>query len=242
MRDQYSGDLSDYIKFALLRALACEDRTLGMAWYYIPGHDGRNDGHHLEWRKDLAWRALDPELFDALCNLPERSIAALERLKIWPKGTVFHREPVPSRLLRVQWAAQMRETMANGNLIFLDPDNGLGAHPKKHATFADVRGFRAPSRSLVSIKFPAMENYESQVQKLHERLKAETGTILGFTLLTNVAVSRADDPRYFVQRSRWFSVIDSDATLLDRASRYAAALSSIPRAKARIIKFEPDQQ
>jgi hypothetical protein len=35
----YVGDVSDVFKFAFLRALARMDRTLGIAWYYVP--DGR---------------------------------------------------------------------------------------------------------------------------------------------------------------------------------------------------------
>src|SRR4029079_15617641 len=40
MRDQYAGDISDVLKFAFLRALTGADRKLGIAWYYVPGHDG----------------------------------------------------------------------------------------------------------------------------------------------------------------------------------------------------------
>ncbi len=40
MRDQYAGDISDVLKFAFLRALSGVDRALGIAWYYVPGHDG----------------------------------------------------------------------------------------------------------------------------------------------------------------------------------------------------------
>jgi hypothetical protein len=32
VRDQYAGDVSDVLKFAFLRALAGNDRTLGVAW------------------------------------------------------------------------------------------------------------------------------------------------------------------------------------------------------------------
>jgi hypothetical protein len=94
MRDQYAGDVSDVLKFAFLRALASTDRTLGIAWYYAPGDDGRPDGRHLEWRDEVAWRLLDEELHAGLATLPERSIAALEQAAIWPKGALFHREPI----------------------------------------------------------------------------------------------------------------------------------------------------
>jgi len=73
---------------------------LGIAWYYAPGDDGRADGRHLEWRDEPAWRKLDAELHAGLAALPERSIAALERAAIWPRGALFHREPVPSRVER----------------------------------------------------------------------------------------------------------------------------------------------
>ncbi len=237
MRDQYAADLSDYLKFALLRTLSGAERKLGIAWYYIPENDRRNDGQHLEWQQDITWRLLDPELFDALRNLPERSIKALENAKIWPHGTLFHREPIPSRRLRDAWITQMYAQLENSELVFFDPDNGLGTHPKKHATFSELRGLRASTRAIVSIKFPAMSNYERQADEFHNRLRHETGTTCGFTVFTNVSVPRKSDPRYVVQRPRWFTVIDADATLLDRANRYALLLSSLPQAKARIVSF-----
>ncbi len=238
MRDQYAGDLSDYLKFALLRVLAGDGRRLGIAWYYNNQVINReSDGQHLEWRENLAWRALDTELFDSLRMLPVRSVEALERANFWPQGTIFHGEAVPSRSQRAQWGAQMRASLADANLIFVDPDNGLGASPKKHATYEEMREFRSPKRVLVSIKFPGMVDHKSQLHDLHERLKLETGTSSGFTILTNASVPRKSDPRFFVQRPRWFSIIDGDALLLDKATRYVTALSSLPRASARIVAF-----
>ena len=70
MRDQYAGDVSDVLKFAFLRALAGTDRTLGIAWYYAPGDDGRADGRHLEWQDEPAWQRLDPQLHAGLSMLP----------------------------------------------------------------------------------------------------------------------------------------------------------------------------
>jgi hypothetical protein len=100
MRDQYVGDVSDVIKFAFLRALAGQDRTLGIAWYYAPGNDGQSDGRHLEWRQEAAWRLLDEELHMGLAALPDRTIVALQRAPIWPNGVLFHGEPVPRRIDR----------------------------------------------------------------------------------------------------------------------------------------------
>ena len=55
MRDQYAGDISDYIKFAFLRCLLLPKQMLGIGWYYLGEHDGRRDGRHREYLSDSKW-------------------------------------------------------------------------------------------------------------------------------------------------------------------------------------------
>ena len=150
MKDQYAGDVSDVLKFAFLRTLAGSDRMLGVAWYYVPGDDGRTDGRHLEWRDELAWQRLDSELHACLSGLSERSVEALERLTIWPEGCRFHREPVPLREHRKAWASRKRAALDSADIVFLDPYNGLGGEKKKHATLEEVQLLRRPGRALPS--------------------------------------------------------------------------------------------
>jgi len=242
MRDQYAGDVSDMVKFAFLRVLAGVDRRLGVAWYYAPGHDGRPDGRHLEWRDEIAWRGLDPELFDHLATLPERSIAALEQAPIWPPGALCHRVPMPRPSLRDEWGAKMRAGLEEANLVFLDPDNGLGTNPEKHATFDEVRQFRKSGRTIVFITFPGRVKHDLQVRLLHQKLRLETGAETIFTLCSHVSVRSDKNPKLFLPRFRWFTVIDSDATLLAKSDNFAKALSAIPRAGARIVDVTADQQ
>lgn len=52
LREQYVSDVSDVLRFAFLRALAGQDRTLAVAWHYAPGDDRCADGQHLEWRDE----------------------------------------------------------------------------------------------------------------------------------------------------------------------------------------------
>ena len=235
MRDQYAGDVSDVLKFAFLRALAGADRTLGIAWYYAPGDDGRTDGRHLEWRDEAAWRLLDEELHAGLAALPERSIAALERAAIWPKGALFHREPMPSRLERSAWAMQKRGALDGANIVFLDPDNGVGAESEKHATFTEIRLLRRLGRAVVFITFPGRNlKHDALLRQLHERLAVEVGAGNVITLRTNVSVPRAAGSRSYVQRQRWFTVVEPDAELTARAQAFAIALASVPRVRARL--------
>jgi hypothetical protein len=233
VRDQYAGDVSDILKFAFLRALAGADRTLGVAWYYAPEVDGLVDGRHLEWRDEPAWRQLDAQLHAGLSTLSERSIAALERATIWPNATVFHREPVPSRLLRSAWRMQMCAALDSANLVFLDPDNGLGSESEKHATYSEVNFLRRPGRTIVFITFPGRSmRHDALTQRLHERLSVETGAKGVLTLRTNVSVPYARRPRSYVQRQRWFTVVDPDAKLIVRARAFASTIASIPRVRA----------
>lgn len=190
MRDQYAGDVSDVIKFALLRALAGSDRTLGVAWYYAAGDDGKPDGRHLEWRDEPAWRDLDPVVHTGLRALP-------------------------------------------ADIVFLDPDNGLGSETAKHATYAEVRQLRRPGRSIAFITFPGRSaTHDEQVRQMHERLISETDAQTIITLRTNVSVPRGDGSGYFVQRPRWFTVVDPDEEISRRAEAFGEALRLIPRVRA----------
>src|SRR5258705_2254990 len=96
MQDRYAGDIGDFGKLALLRALSPE-RKLGVCWYLCTGEgEDNNDGAHVKYLEQPdRFRALEPEVFAALGKLVkgERSVAALEKTRLL-KAT-FHRAPVP---------------------------------------------------------------------------------------------------------------------------------------------------
>jgi hypothetical protein len=235
MRDQYAGDVSDVLKFAFLRALAGSDRKLGIAWYYAPGDDGRPDGRHLEWHDEAAWRQLDDELHTGLTTLPQRSIAALERAAIWPQGALFHGEPMPPRAERSAWGTRKRSALDGADIVFLDPDNGIGRETDKHATFSEIRLLRRAERAIVFITFPGRSMpHDALVRLLHERLIVEADAKKLITLRTNISVPRAPGSRSYVQRKRWFTVVDPDAELTARAHVFATALAAVPRVRAQL--------
>ena len=67
----YTGDIGDYIKYALLRALS-PGLKLGFAWYRYPDEDHNFDGKHVQYLQDpQRWRHLDPELFDDMNHIVE---------------------------------------------------------------------------------------------------------------------------------------------------------------------------
>ncbi len=133
MQDRYAGDIGDYVKLALLRALA-PGRKLGVAWYLYPDEGHNSDGRHTAYlTQPSMWRPLDPELFDALQMLVRRrrSVADLETLNVVTAN--FSRRPLNhgSQLAsarpaaRAAWFEQTLTDLADCDLAFADPDNGL---------------------------------------------------------------------------------------------------------------------
>src|SRR4051812_10597954 len=105
VQDRYAGDVGDFGKFALLRAL-CHGRALGVCWYRTDGsRETSNDGKHLDYlRSRQRFETLDGEVFRTLKAFVEsftvgslqRSVASLERLQLLPDSTHFHGELCPS--------------------------------------------------------------------------------------------------------------------------------------------------
>jgi len=62
--------------------------------------------------------------------------------------------PVPPRTERSAWGTRKRSALDGADIVFLDPDNGLGGETQKHATFAEIRLLRKPERAIVFITFP----------------------------------------------------------------------------------------
>ncbi|OZB38331.1 MAG: hypothetical protein B7X48_13545 [Acidiphilium sp. 34-60-192] len=230
MRDQYVGDISDVLKFAFLRALTNQNnKTLGVAWYYMQENDGGMDGCHIEWQGEDAWKRLDHELYIGLVGLPKRSVAELEKAAIWPNGTLFYRDPIPHSTGRADWVKGMHTALDRADIVFLDPDNGLGT-TRKHAMLSEIEELKRPNRSIVFITFPGRKPHKLLVQELHQKFSqnADAGNVM--TLRTNVSLRHGSGS--YVPRSRWFTVVNPDEELKRRAQEFVVSLNKIQRVKA----------
>lgn len=222
MRDKYVGDISDYIKYALLRALSEVRGPLGVAWYYNTTPCNRPDGRHREYLEDERWRELDPDLFDALKGLPESAgLKDVETFRILPEDARFHHEPMPESSDREDWATGMLCKVKDCPLVFLDPDNGVGNADVQHATFDEIRRLRQTGvRATVLIKFPGRENFDEQERRYHQQLQESTGALNVRTFRTSVMVP--GKRRNWVPRCRWFTVLDYDASVAERFVKFEA--------------------
>ena len=137
MQDQYAGDIGDFVKYGLLRAIS-EGKCLGVAWYLCTdsGSTKKGDGRHIDYLKqDEKWRPLDCELFNTLKGLVDegkRSVAEIRKSGILGNA-VFADKPVdvaeiPVRCRerwRHEWLEQVKDKLSCCDLVFADPDNGL---------------------------------------------------------------------------------------------------------------------
>lgn len=181
MKDQYAGDIGDYIKLALLRAVA-PGRRLGVVWYRTPD-DGGSDGRRIGYlEQPQKWRHFDPELFDCLaCMVREghRSIAALEEAL---KGDVtFFDAMLTGPAARTDWFTQARDKMSDRDLIFVDPDNGVapaGYRPRsaksvKSITLYEISELHQEQRPVIVYHHQSMfkGGHILEIDSLGEQLK-----------------------------------------------------------------------
>lgn len=196
MKDQYFGDVNDFRKYGLLRAIATASlRSLGICWMLTPA-DGRTDGRHLGYLKQpKKYRRFDPELFDWLVDVVDREndrrTARIESTFLLGSA-VFHSALVPDNPGdRQRWLAQCSNAFRDCDLVFFDPDNGLErsiAYGRRNSCkflyWTEVRdAFNSGASVLVYQHFPR-EIRQSFIARLASRLKAETGADAAFSFRT----------------------------------------------------------
>jgi len=154
MQNRYTGDVGDFGKYGLLRALCAADTSLrlklGVVWYLIPCETHNEDGKHINYLRNVTKAATarlkncDPMLYDGLRKLfindrneivtERRLVAAIESSGLLPSGTAFYdaplsysrQMPTSDRLrLRSAWLQGALKATASADLVFLDPDNGI---------------------------------------------------------------------------------------------------------------------
>ncbi|TPL54946.1 hypothetical protein FJ937_04710 [Mesorhizobium sp. B2-4-4] len=170
MKHQYVGDISDYRKYALLRALSWDGaNSIGICWILTPD-DGGMDGRKLAYLgQPEQHRRFDPELFDILAHAasePDRRRLQTIEDSGAIAGALYYNETLPDdaagRLAFIErCASEFRDT----DLVFFDPDNGLeGSLPKgrknssKYLYLDEAASFYDSGKSLLIYQhFPRVE-------------------------------------------------------------------------------------
>lgn len=171
MKEQYVGDISDYRKYALLRALSAGGEVrIGVCWMLTPP-DGSSDGSKLSYLKQPdRYRSHDPELFDLLASAAsepdQRRLLTIEGSRVIPDARYFNAVIPDAASERRAIMAECQSEFVDCDLVFFDPDNGLEIPSlpkgrKKSSKFVyldELAAFYAAGHSLLVYQhFPRVE-------------------------------------------------------------------------------------
>ncbi len=200
MQNQYVGDIGDFGKYGLLRALAGEPLRLGVAWYLFPDEKDRPDGKFTDYlcksiSKHRGLSECDTDLYRELRQIVmaenNRTVARVQESGLLPKDTVYHGQALsfpngesqPSRRVkREAWLNAVLESTKTADVVFVDPDNGITEKPiefrkhgPKYVFMEDLKRFYERGKSLVVYHHmgrqgTAMEQISRVAGRLKERL------------------------------------------------------------------------
>lgn len=130
MKHQYVGDINDYRKYALLRALAADGANrVGVCWMLTPP-DGKTDGGKRGYLdKPKQYRHHDPEVFDVLApTLHDKSLRRVSYIQESGiiRGATFHNNKLLQAMNeRAAYMLECQAKYADVDLVFFDPDTGI---------------------------------------------------------------------------------------------------------------------
>lgn len=187
MKNQYFGDVNDYRKYGLLRALAGPGNLrLGVCWM-LTLDDGRGDGGKRDYLdKPGAYCHFDPTLYDWLCEHHDaRQVACIEKSNPPLLGDAIFHAPIlnDDRGDRDHYFQTCGAAFRRCDLVFFDPDNGLEVRsvPKgrrnshKYVYWNEVcAAFSMGASVLIYQHFPRKKRDAYTVAKATELLRQTT--------------------------------------------------------------------
>ena len=212
MQDRYAGDIGDFVKLTILRRITPGLKT-GIIWWLHPNESHNADGKHITYLdRPQTWRRYDPHLFDRLKSIvsaEKRSVAALQRVGLI-NDAIYFDELMPTigkaaerRLAREQWFSRALNAVADCNVVFLDPDNGLEtmrydsgrSKAAKSVSLTELQALQRPGRTLIVYHHHTRMPGGNLVELAHwggrlaalgftvDALRASVGTARAFFLL-----------------------------------------------------------
>jgi hypothetical protein len=188
LKDQYFGDINDYRKYGLIRALQAETRlNVCVAWMLTP-NDGRRDGELRAYlRYPNRWQRFDPELYQGLAGLLPTGrtpyVGLIEASALLGTARYFSETVPDTARSRQGWAEQLLAATSKSELVFLDPDNGLEVPSRpigrkwssKYAYWAEVAAIWGRGASVLIYQHFRREKRETFIPRMATELQQRTG-------------------------------------------------------------------
>lgn len=189
MQDRYAGDIGDYGKFALLRAIRAQGLSVGVNWYCAEpldvelkadGSYKQEDGKYLIPDR---LKVCDEELAETLTKIAKsknRSIKAMEKQSLIP-GAKYYRDPVTVED-REGWHARALTALNGVDIVFLDPDNGMlvksvgnrSERSVKYVFYEEVRDYIKRGQSVLVYNHRGRKQEGLYFRELYHKLSDVT--------------------------------------------------------------------
>lgn len=207
MQDRYAGDVGDFGKLGLLRKIAGGGFRIGVNWYHTfkPEEHGRGDGKYTGYLYDRSFRGCDDELLGALQRIVKggRSIAALEGAGLIPNACYYSEKLQPGSdrtFSREAWHRNAQKALAQTDIIFCDPDNGLlvksvsltGVKSDKYVITAELLDYYQAGKSVIFYNHRGRERKHRYLQRFTPLKKLEELAAARFSGLTFMRGSLRD--------------------------------------------------
>lgn len=134
MQDRYTGDIGDFSKLGVLRALQATGLTIGLNWYLTPDETHNNDGLHVKYLEQDEYRKCDEGLWlelKAIVEAGKRKVRYMENDRVlkasfFSECLDFTEKSKSDRIeYRSEWFSRSLTAMAGKDVVCVDPDNGM---------------------------------------------------------------------------------------------------------------------
>lgn len=187
MKNQYFGDINDYKKYGLLRAVLSSTGLKTLVVWMLTPDDGSTDGKFVKYlTKPDEWRYYDEQLYDGLADLIERSsdrsVAMIENTGLLGESEFYSKYVQDSGDSRDIWFSELASVAENYDLLFLDPDNGIEIKSRKYGTsnsskylyWNEIEKLWLQGKSLIIYQHFIREDRKTYTERMMKSLSCRT--------------------------------------------------------------------
>lgn len=188
MKNKYFGDVNDYKKYGILRALTGPGEIATTVCWILTEDDDSGDGRRIGYlSQPEEWREHDPEVFDHLqlqvLQHCIRSVDAIESADVLPNCRFYSALVRDDMEARQHYFYELLKFAKGSQLVFFDPDNGLEVksvpsgrkNSSKYIYWEEIKQAFAAGHSLLIYQHLPRKPRVPFITQLVDKFRATTG-------------------------------------------------------------------
>lgn len=198
MQNRYTGDIGDFSKLGLLRALHSAGFSIGLNWYLTPDETHNTDGRHVNYLDQDKYRECDEELWlelRAIVKSNKRKIRYMEKddtlqaaffsecldfSNDTKRGRCRYKSKSERMALREEWFERSLDKLVGKDIVCVDPDNGLvipsalgKPRENKYVLPEELASYYAQGSTVIYYQHKARRKDPFYAKQLKELLRSE---------------------------------------------------------------------